>query len=456
MPLLDRLRAAVSGSFARAVGVLVGGTALGHAVTALALPVLSRLYSPAEFGLLAAFSSIVSIIAVAACMRYEIAIALPEDDNEAARLTLVAVVASTVIGTMTAIPAVLAPAWLAAALGQPGLEGYLWMFPLCVFLAGTFAALQYWNLRLRSYQTLAATRVVQSAAASGSQLALGVASAGPAGLMAGPVFNSLAGTLMLVANSMRRNARSPIPVGAKWGLWQCALRHFRFPIFSAPEALANAASIHLPVLMIAAMAGPGEAGHLMLAMVVVQAPMALLGNAVGQVYLSRAAEELREGRLAAFTADVFGGLARNAAGPLLFLGIVAPFAFVPVFGEAWSRGGVIVAWLTPWFVLNLLTAPVSLALHIAGRQRLALLLQFAGLGLRTAAVWGAEVFLRTGHTEAYALSGSVFYALYLAAVLWVVGCTPAQAFGALTQAVPRCAGWIGAGALVASALALAG
>ena len=40
------------GGFVGAVAVLVGGTALAHGTTALALPLLSRLYSPADFGLL--------------------------------------------------------------------------------------------------------------------------------------------------------------------------------------------------------------------------------------------------------------------------------------------------------------------------------------------------------------------------------------------------------------------
>ena len=59
------------GGFLRAVLVLVGGTAFAHAITALALPILTRLYSPADFSTLAVFSSLLSIVAVAACFRFD-------------------------------------------------------------------------------------------------------------------------------------------------------------------------------------------------------------------------------------------------------------------------------------------------------------------------------------------------------------------------------------------------
>ena len=69
--------------FVKATAVLVSGTALAHGITALSLPVLSRLYTPTDFSVLAVFSSILAIIAVAACLRFEIAIAIPQSEEEA-------------------------------------------------------------------------------------------------------------------------------------------------------------------------------------------------------------------------------------------------------------------------------------------------------------------------------------------------------------------------------------
>jgi O-antigen/teichoic acid export membrane protein len=443
-----RLSPRLVGSFARAVGVLMGGTALGHAITAAALPVLTRLYTPAEFGMLAAFTAVTSIIVVAACLRYELAITLPDQDDEARSLVVVAGGMAVLTGLVVALPVVLAPQAVSRWLGQPGLLPHLWMIPACTVLAGAFAALQYWHVRRKSFPLLAVTRVAQSAAASGGQLLFGLVGVGAVGLLAGPLLSSLAGAVVLAVWTWREGFGPPGAQTRNVSVWRSIRRHKAFVVYSTPEALANAASIHLPVLMLAALAGATEAGHLVLALAVIQAPMALLGNAVGQVFLSRAADEARAGRLADLTADVVARLSRLAVGPLLFIGVVAPWGFAPLFGAGWERGGVVVAWLTPWFVLNLLTAPISTAMHVLGRQRLALTLQVLGLVLRTGAVALAGYGLGGHHTEAYAISGWVFYALYLATVLRLAGCTVGQLHDAWQAAWPNCARWLGAGIAV--------
>lgn len=454
MSWLQRLNARMGNGFARAVGVLVGGTALGHAITAAALPILSRLYSPAEFGVLAAFAAITSTLAVAACLRYEIAIALPAADDEAISLVGVAAAAALVGGALLAILLLPSPVLAARILGQEALAPFLWLIPLCVTAGGLFSALQYWNVRRKAFSALAATRVLQSGAASGSQLAGGWLALGPGGLIAGPLMNGLAGLAWLARRVRTAQVRRAATLWGPARLWAVARAHRRFPLFSAPEALANAASIHLPILVIAAMAGATEAGHLLLAMTVVQAPMSLLGSAVGQVYLSRAADEHRLGRLGELTSDVIGGLARTAVGPLVFIGLVAPVLFDVVFGAGWERAGIVVAWLTPWFVLNLLTAPISMAMHVCGRQRLALGLQIGGLALRLGGVWLAGLTMMGFWTEAYAVSGLLFYGVYLAAVLRIAACTPASLATSLKRAIGPLVLWCAAG--IATLVAVAG
>lgn len=448
MSLRQRLARLFSGGFARAVGVLVGGTALGNAITAAAMPALTRLYTPAEFGLLAVFSSLVGIASVAACLRYEIAITMPESESVAAHLVAVSAAAALVVGAVLAAVAAAAAAPIAQRLGQPLLAPLLWLVPLYTLLAGLFAALQYWALRQRRFGSLARTRVTQAAAASGTQIAAGLAGLGALGLLLGPVVNVAAGVLGTLLPALRHDRRVLAAVDAAT-MRQVARSHARFPLYSTPEALANSASIQLPVMLIAALGSSAEAGHLMLAMFVVQAPMSLLGNAVSQVYLARAPAESREGTLGRFTAEVIGGLLRTGVGPLLALGIVAPFVFAPVFGPAWERAGVVVSWLTPWFVAHLLTAPVSMALHVHGRQRQALALQLGGLALRVGSVLVAAYALEGGLSEAYALSGLLFYAVYLFVVARVAGCRGAELARALRAALRPCALWSAAGAALA-------
>lgn len=72
--------------FFLSVGVLAGGTGLSQAIMLAMSPVLTRIYSPTDFSMLAAYTALTSILSVAACLRFDIAIPLPEAEHEAANL----------------------------------------------------------------------------------------------------------------------------------------------------------------------------------------------------------------------------------------------------------------------------------------------------------------------------------------------------------------------------------
>lgn len=449
MPLRQYLARLRHSSFVRAVGVLVGGTAFGHAITAVTMPIVTRLYSPADFSVLVVFSGVMAIIAGAACLRFDIAVPLAVEDREAANLLALSLSCAAVVCGLLGLVIVAAPRPVANALSQPALEPYLWLLPVGIFLAGAYSALQFWVVRQRQFATLARTRVLQSAAAAGVQIIWGLASVSPFGLLLGHVVNSGSACLGF-GRRLAGKDRCILAAVSLDGMLSAAVKYSHFPKYSTIEALCNSASIQLPVLLIAALTAGSEAGHLMLALYVVQAPMGLIGGAVAQVYLARAPEELRAGTLGSFTAGVVAGLVRSGVGPLAFAGIVSPLLAAPVFGAEWQRAGVLVSWLTPWFAVHFVTAPVSMALHVTGRQRMALWLQFTGLVGRVAAVVLAGALPGHHVSEAYALSGLLFYAAYLFVVFRVVRADLREMGAELRRSLPTCAAWIGAGAAVAA------
>jgi len=396
--------------------VLVSGTALAHGLSAAALPVLSRLYTPSDFGLLAVFASVLSVVAVASGLRYELAVPLPEQDEDAVHLLAVAIGCALGLSSLLALPALLAPAWIAKQLGQPALASYMWLLPLGVFLAGAYSALQLWFVRQKGFTLIARTRIAQSAFSVGTQVGLGLwAAIGPLGLLLGYVLNTGIACLSLGVQVIRAAPR------ISWNrMLALAAEYRRFPKYSTIEALANSASIQFPIIMIAALAAPAEAGYLMMAMSVMQAPMSLIGTSISQVYLSRAPSEYREGRLGDFTVEVLSTLFKAGIGPLMAAGILAPLLFGLVFGANWQRAGWLVVWMTPWFMLQFLAVPVSMALHVTGHQRAALKLQVAGLVLRVALVWVMAKWQEGLISEAYAASGAMFYLVYLIVILTAV------------------------------------
>lgn len=408
MPLREKIARLRQSGLIRSITLLVGGTAFAQALMVLVLPVLTRLYSPQDFSVLAVYASLLGIISVAACLRLDIAIPMPEIDGDAANLLALALGFCLLVSVATALPILLAPAAIARLLHQPGLQPYLWLLPIGVLLAGTYSALQYWATRKKIFGTIAKTRMTQAIGGAGAQLGMGWLGLAPSGLLVGQAISSGAGVVGLGRRILTVD-RAALDDVSPANMRRLFHEYDRFPKYSTFEALANTGGIQLPVILIAALALGPEAGFLMLGMRVIQVPMNLIGNAVSQVYLAHAPEEYRAGTLGKFTAGILGGLMKTGVGPLLFAALVAPQAFALIFGEKWQRAGVLVAWMTPWFVAQLMSSPVSMVMHVRNRQRGMMILTIAGLCLRVGAIGAAAALLPAHLSEMYAVSGAVFY-----------------------------------------------
>lgn len=436
-------------SFLRSVLVLVGGTGIAHAVTALAMPVLTRLYTPSDFSLLAVFSSVLSIVTVVSCLRFDIAIAIPKRYSEAFRLMLLALGCAVMTSVIAAIVIALFPTWLPEITKRPELQPYMWLLPLGLLLSGAYSALQTWFIREKKFSMIAQSRIAQSVASAGTQIGTAGFSAAPSGLIIGYLLNTGSACLIFGVRLFRekRCLRNVKRLSCLHLLrtWRC---YDRFPKYSTWESLANSAAIQLPIILIAASVTGPEAGYILLAMSVIQAPMSLLGSAIGQVYLSRAPNEYREGRLDSFTEDIIGGAIKAGVGPLLAVGVLSPTLFEIIFGEDWNRSGWLVAWMTPWFIMQFLVSPVSMAIHVTGHQRTALVLQVLGLILRVFFVLAATKVTNEPVGEAYALSGAFFYFLYLCVLVRCTECSWKSIFIKASSSVGVIILWLSAALLL--------
>ena len=406
--------------FVRSVSILVGGTAGAQAVAMLVLPILTRLYSPDDFAVLAIYTAIFGILSSVACLRFEIAIPLPKSDAVAINVFSLALVFPFFVACCVGVFLFVAGTEFAELFKQKNIDTHFWLIPLGIWLSGTYSALQYWATRNKNFTSVAKTRLSQALGGAGIQLFFGVAGIAPFGLLIGKVFDISAGILGLGRDLVKKHFHAVKDISLN-GMRNAFHEYDRFPKFSTFEAFANNGGIQLPVLLIASVVVGPEVGFLMLATRVMAGPLHLVGNAVAQVYLATAAEQYHNGRLGLHTVGVIGGLCKTGVGPLIFVGITAPHLFPFIFGTEWTKAGIFVAWMTPWFIMQFLVSPVSMTLHVTNQQATALILQIFGLILRMGAVIGSALFLKNYVVETYAVSGFLFYFAYLFVVTRIAG-----------------------------------
>lgn len=402
-------------SFLGHAAILTGGTLVGRGIAVLAMPLLTRIYSPDDFSVLASYSAIIGILAVIACLRLEIAIPMPEDEDQALDLLMLSLIGTIFVALVTLVMLLLAIDPILSALSAVDTALVLWLVPFGVLLVGSYQALQFWATRQKMFTSIARTRVSQAAVGVGTMLGLGAISIGPIGLTLGHMLMSGAGALGLAWRVLRDRP------GLLRRLSLTRSRHTlvgyrRFPVWSMPEAMANVAGLQIPILIIAAVAPPDEAGQLMVAMQVMLLPMALVGSSIGQVFLSRAPEEYRNGRIGPFTLSIIRRLALAGIFPISLVGLSAPWTFGLVFGAEWTRSGEIAAMMVPWIVLQFVAVPVSMSFHITGHSRHAMGLQVGGFIIRV----GGILILTQSNVPFIAsmvISNAMFYAAAAVAII---------------------------------------
>ncbi|MDC1200166.1 oligosaccharide flippase family protein, partial [bacterium] len=93
---MQKLKSFFSSEFSKNVLTLMTGTTISQAIPLAATPILTRIYTPEDFGVLALFSSITAILGLLATGKYEMAILLPKDDKDALNIVYLSVILSAI------------------------------------------------------------------------------------------------------------------------------------------------------------------------------------------------------------------------------------------------------------------------------------------------------------------------------------------------------------------------
>jgi O-antigen/teichoic acid export membrane protein len=421
MKLIVQIKALMlKGNFFRNVSILISGTALSLIVIVLTTPLLTRLYTPEEFGGYSIYVSILYTTSVMASLLYESAIPLPKEEDDAVNLLSLALIIVLGMSVLTLLVVWLFRHSMASIMNIPHLEEYLWLLPLSLFGFGVFQVLNTWLIRSEAYPYMAKGKVFMNMSQVFSQISLGLLHVGPVGLVAGEVMGRVVGssTVLRLSFSSIRTRLNKINLRKMWTL---AIRYKYFPLISSWSSILSAASGHLPVFFIAASFGSKAAGLYMLGQRVLSIPDALIGFSVKQVYFASATKQIRS------TADplnkLFWQMVWKLSGVsfliISLIMFVAPWTFGHLFGEEWIESGTYIQVMGILYFFQMVVGPITSNFYIFEAQRL----HFLGEGIRfillLTAVWiSTNSHLSSIHTLlCLTVLGSVGY-LVLAFLAW--------------------------------------
>ena len=354
--------------FSRNVLTLMTGTTIAQAIPIAISPILTRIYTPQDFGVFALFISIVAIFSSIASGRYELAIMVPKDDENAINIFALGFLIVSSLSFLLLVFVFLFDEAITNLLNNPEINMWLYFIPLAVLFIGLFNLLSYFNNRKKNYKDIANATIVKSIVTAVIQLGIGFMKQGATGLISGQIISNIFANMKLAKNILED--KSLLSNISKLKMKQQALEYKDFPKFQAPHAFINTFSSNTPVYMFSLFFNSTIVGFYALSTRIVFSPLMILAGASAKVYNQKVSEIYNQnGDSYGFTIRLLKSLLKKIIIPFLFIVVFAPDIFAFIFGEVWREAGIYTQILSPWILLNILVSSISFIPSLINMQK---------------------------------------------------------------------------------------
>jgi teichuronic acid exporter len=357
-----------SSSYWRDIGWQASGNTLAQLVGVAGIPLLTRLYAPADFAAQSLFIQVVTVCTAVVTWRYEYFVQLPKSDDEAKSLNgLVMLAGLLALLVMTPILWLLQEP-LARQLGNPELASWLVLAPLTAVLVSWGIAAQNNAQRHRDFKNSGLGELVGKLAYVGTGVLGALVHLGSLGLILTTALGALVKTGFVF---MRRSAWRVRPVSFDLrGVHTARRQYGRLATSTVAAHLLSTSAVAVPQVALGHLYGADVLGQFALVLATIYLPSGLLGAAVGQVYYQRAAASWAD-------QEPFHGLWKETLNKLLLIGVpiyglialLSPWIYPFVFGPQWQLAGVFAAIMSVAAFGSFITSPMDRSCLIVGAWR---------------------------------------------------------------------------------------
>jgi O-antigen/teichoic acid export membrane protein len=325
----------------------------------LAMPLLTRLYSPSDFGAVALFTSSLSLLLAFSTWRFDWSVPNASTRTVASGLLFLGFIILLFFSLIF---------WV--ILWSAGLEWSFWngfeilgsmllFLPLAVIGGGLLQLLQSWYIREGDLTAIGRSKINQGIGSTSINIIGGIFGLGILGLIIGVVSSMWLGIITLVKYAQGLYG-SLIKLSRK-RLYAIGLIYGREATLSSAASLANAASLTVVPLLLAQYYSASEVGWYALMSRLAIAPVTLFTVALGQSFWSEAAILIKKDKTA--LKKLYLATTKRlaiASIPIILVSLLGPFYVGMLFGqEEWGGAGYILAALFPFLAGQIIISPLT-------------------------------------------------------------------------------------------------
>ena len=353
--------------FSRNVLTLMTGTTIAQAVPIAISPILTRIYTPEDFGVFALYMAIAAIISIIATGRYEMAIMLPKKDEDVNSIVKLILILLSSISVFVFLIVFIFNQEITNLFENKEISNWLYFLPLSIVLTGIYQVFNYLLIREKSFKRLAKNKVIVSTSNASTQLAIGLGSTSSFGLLFGNLTGYIVSIFFIIKSKIINKyfQLRGVPIQ------KVANEYKNFPKYDVPSVLVNVLANQLPLFALGKYFSLGVLGYYSLMYKVLMMPINLLSNTILDVFKQKATEDYNKyGNCKSIYISTLKKLVLLGIVPFTVLGIFAPDLFAFVFGDKWRVAGEFAQIMTPMFYIKFVVSPLSYTFFIVNKQNL--------------------------------------------------------------------------------------
>ena len=395
---------------------VVGGTVAAQALNTIILPVISRIYSPSDYGVMAVYASVIAITTQIVGFQYHLGIALPKHSRYAYALVVASLLIQLSMICVFTILLYICGDYILRMLSLGMVIPYKFLIPVGLLAVGSYNTLTQLCIREGLFGAIGHTKVTQCLSGAVVKIGLGLLGFRPSGLLLGTIA-SQAGGITTLAQTLRRQGSFCFP--PKHLLRRVLVKYRKFPMYRTWDAVLNSIGTNFSSMMLSSMYSLRDAGLFSMACSILHIPTTFVGSALGQVFLQRAANAQNHGNICHISIRAYTLMLRIGFYPILLISFIAPGMFAVFLGPRWADAGIYAILLVPYIAYNFTYSPMTMLYVILNKQEIALLHESIYMALRIAALLTGSMI--GGPYAAVAIFSITCFFVQLYRIIYILG-----------------------------------
>jgi len=359
---------------------MLSSSSVSQVIPFVTAPVLTRLYSPSDFGLYEIYYSIMTIFVVIPNLRLENAVLIEKDDNKSVNIFFICILSNLFFLLLGLIAIFILDTAIVEFYDlEVNSTKWLYFIPVGMFLSSTYNLFSLWLVRYEKYKGLSINRILLTVSNALIQISFGLLFFGFKGLIYGNVLSYFLSLILMgyscikILNviSFKLNKKDFID----------GLRSNKdFIFYTLPGDFINGFANQLPTLLIGKYFNSASLGYYSMARRIVGLPLGFISGAIQDVFKKESTNEYNEK----------GTILKTYKVTFLILLVFGMFLVggIYIFGDTlitlflginWEPSIPIIKILSVLFVLKFISGTLNFVFLIRGKQKLDLYFQFLQL-----------------------------------------------------------------------------